>query len=381
MLAIINGDVYTMAGPVIKGGRILIKDERILAVGGSELSIPSEAKVIDVREKVVMPGLIDAHCHLGIWEEIYQTEGDDINEGSDSVTPHLRAIDGVNPADIAFKDALRAGITAVYTGPGSGNVIGGLGLVMHTYGTVIDKMVLRNPAGLKVAFGENPKRFYSEQKKMPMTRMATAALLRENLVAARQYLNKRKNFSEFERDLKLEALSLVLEKKIPLRAHAHRADDIMTALRIAEEFGVDIVIEHCTEGHFIAKELAEKGVQAVVGPSLIAREKVELKERSFKTPGVLADYGLTVALMTDHPATPIQYLPLCGALAVKEGMSEEDALKAITVNSAKILGVEEEIGSLETGKLADIVISSKPILQLGATVEKVLVKGQVVYES
>lgn len=310
MLAIINGDVYTMAGPVIKGGRILIKDERILAVGGSELSIPSEAKVIDVREKVVMPGLIDAHCHLGIWEEIYQTEGDDINEGSDSVTPHLRAIDGVNPADIAFKDALRAGITAVYTGPGSGNVIGGLGLVMHTYGTVIDKMVLRNPAGLKVAFGENPKRFYSEQKKMPMTRMATAALLRENLVAARQYLNKRKNFSEFERDLKLEALSLVLEKKIPLRAHAHRADDIMTALRIAEEFGVDIVIEHCTEGHFIAKELAEKGVQAVVGPSLIAREKVELKERSFKTPGVLADYGLTVALMTDHPATPIQYLPL-----------------------------------------------------------------------
>ena len=214
-----------------------------------------------------------------------------------------------------------------------------------------------------------------------MTRMATAALLRENLVAARQYLNKRKNFSEFERDLKLEALSLVLEKKIPLRAHAHRADDIMTALRIAEEFGVDIVIEHCTEGHFIAKELAEKGVQAVVGPSLIAREKVELKERSFKTPGVLAVYGLTVALMTDHPATPIQYLPLCGALAVKEGMSEEDALKAITVNSAKILGVEEEIGSLETGKLADIVISSKPILQLGATVEKVLVKGQVVYES
>jgi len=381
MLAIINGDVYTMAGPVIKGGRVLIKGERILAVGGSELSIPSEAKVIDAKGKVVMPGLIDAHCHLGIWEEIYRTEGDDINEGSDSVTPHLRAIDGVNPADIAFKDALKAGITAVYTGPGSGNVIGGLGLAMHTYGTVVDNMVLRNPAGLKVAFGENPKRFYSEQKKMPMTRMANAALLRENLVAAQHYLNKRKNLSEFERDLKLEAIGLVLEKKIPLRAHAHRADDIMTALRIAEEFKVDIVIEHCTEGHLIVNELAERGVQAVVGPGLIAREKVELKERSFRTPGILAGCGLTVALMTDHPATPIQYLPLCAALAVKEGMSEEDALKAITVNSAKILGLEKEIGSLEKGKLADLVIFSKSIFQLEATVEKVLIKGQVVYES
>ncbi len=242
-------------------------------------------------------------------------------------------------------------------------------------------MIIEEIVGLKIALGENPKRVYGEQKKKPMTRMAIASLLRKELARGKYYLDKLAAGKEVEPDLALEQIALVLKRDIPLRAHAHRADDIMTALRIAEEFGVDIVIEHCTEGHFIAKELAEKGVQAVVGPSLIAREKVELKERSFKTPGVLADYGLTVALMTDHPATPIQYLPLCGALAVKEGMSEEDALKAITVNSAKILGVEEEIGSLETGKLADIVISSKPILQLGATVEKVLVKGQVVYES
>lgn len=382
MLAIINGDLYTMAGPVIKGGRILIKNERIIAVGGSEIVVPNEAQVIDARGKFVMPGLIDAHCHLGILEEVYQTEGDDINELSDPITPHLRAIDGVNPADLGFKDALRSGITTVYTGPGSGNVLGGLGMVMHTWGNVIDKMVLRNPAGLKVAFGENPKRVYADQKKMPMTRMANAALLRENLVAAQEYLNKReKSQNEVERNLKLEAISMVLKGDIPLRAHAHRADDIMTALRIAEEFSVDIILDHCTEGHLIADELALKNVQAVVGPSLITREKVELKERTFKTAGVLASHGITVALMTDHPATPIQYLPLCAALAVKDGMAEEEALKALTINPAKILGLEKEIGSIEPGKLADIVISDKPILQLEAVAERVLVKGQVVYEA
>jgi len=379
MLAIINGDVYTMTGPVLKGGRVLIDGERIIAVGGLDIPVPSEAKVIDARGKVVIPGLIDAHCHLGLMEEIYQTAGDDLNEASDPVTPHLRAIDGVNPADLAFKDAVRAGITTVYTGPGSGNVIGGLGLVMHTWGTVVDKMVLRQPAGLKVAFGENPKMVYADQKKMPMTRMANAALLRENFVAAQDYLEKRAT-GQVARNLKLEALGLVLQGKIPLRAHVHRADDIMTALRIADEFSVDIVLEHCTEGHLIADELACKNIQAVVGPSLITREKVELKERTFKTAGILASRGIRVALMTDHPATPIQYLPLCAALAVKDGMREEDALKALTVNPAIILGLEKEIGSLAAGKLADIVIYNKPIFQLEAVAEKVLIKGQVVYE-
>lgn len=382
MLAIVGGDVHTMVGPPLKGGRILVKDERILAVGGLEVDIPSEAQIVDAHGKIVMPGLIDAHCHLGIIEEIYQNEGDDINEASEPVTPHLRAIDGVNPLDIGFKDALQAGITTVFTGPGSANVIGGLGLVMHTYGNVIDNMVLRNPAGLKIAFGENPKRVYSEQKKMPMTRMANAALLREHLVAAQAYLQKRvQSAGELERNLKLEAISLVLEKKIPLRAHAHRADDIMTALRIAEEFDLDIVIEHCTEGHLIADELAQRDVQAVAGPSLINRAKVELKELSFKTPSVLAAKGLTVALMTDYPAIPIQYLPLCAALAVKAGMTKEEALKAITINPAKILGLEKEIGSIEPGKLADIIISNKSILQLDATVETVLIKGNIVFQT
>jgi imidazolonepropionase-like amidohydrolase len=346
------------------------------------LTIPSEAHIVDARGKNVMPGLIDAHCHVGIIEEIYQNEGDDINEASDPVTPHLRAIDGINPFDIGFQEALRAGITTVFIAPGSANVIGGLGLTMHTHGHIVDNMVLHNPAGLKIAFGENPKRVYGEQKKMPLTRMANAALLRENFIAAREYLEQREQGnSGLKRDLKLEAVSLVLEKKIPLRAHAHRADDIMTALRIAQEFGVDIVIEHCTEGHLIADELARRSVQAVLGPGLITRAKVELKERSFMTPGILSARGLTIALMTDHPATPIQYLPLCAALAVKEGMSEEEALKAITINSAKILGLEKEIGSIEPGKLADIIISDKPILQLEATVEIVLIKGCVVYES
>lgn len=382
MLAIINGQVHTMAGPVLQSGRILIKNERILAVGDSKLPIPMEAQVIDAKGKVVMPGLIDAHCHLGLMEEVYQIEGDDTNETSDPVTPHLRAIDGINPADLGFRDALKAGITTVYTGPGSGNVIGGLGVAIHTYGTIVDKMILRYPAGLKVAFGENPKRVYAEQKKMPITRMANAALLRENMIAAEEYLkNKTLSDSKEERNLKLETLGLVLKKQIPLRAHAHRADDIMTALRIAEEFGVNIVIEHCTEGHLIVDELAAKGVQAVIGPSLVNRAKVELKERSFKTAGVLALEGVTVALMTDHPVMPIEYLPLCAALAVKEGMPREEALRALTINPAKILGLEKEIGSIEAGKLADLLISDQSILRLEAKVETVLINGKIVYQA
>ncbi|WP_227764688.1 amidohydrolase [Zhaonella formicivorans] len=385
MLAIVNGHVRTMAGPVIKGGRVLIEGSKILAVGGQEIAVPAEAQVIDAAGKEVMPGLIDAHCHLGIMEEIYQIEGDDTNEYSDPVTPHLRAIDAVNPMDAGFRDAVRAGVTAVFTGPGSANVVGGLGLVMHTFGRVVDHMVLKNPAGLKVAFGENPKRVHGEQKKMPMTRMANAALLRENLVAAQNYLAKFGEAAEPgkrpERNLKLEALGLALQGIIPLRAHAHRADDMMTAIRIAEEFGVKLVLEHCTEGHLIADELGEKGVPVVVGPSLTSRAKVELKERSFKTAGVLANQGLTVALMTDHPVIPIEYLPVCAALAVKDGMRAEEALKAITINPAKILGVEGQIGSIEKGKSADIIVVNGSILDLYARVELVIVSGKVIYNN
>lgn len=340
-------------------------------------------KLIDATGKWVLPGFIDAHCHVGIGEEIYRWDGDDVNEMTDPLTPELRVIDGINPEDEGFRDARLGGVTAVFTGPGSANVIGGTGAVIKTAGRVVEEMVVRDPAGLKVAFGENPKGVYGEQKKMPMTRMGTAALLRQALVDGQNYrdkmlLGKTDQEKLPDRDLGLETISLVLERKIPLRAHAHRADDMMTAIRIAREFNVDLVLEHCTEGHKIADILKVYGYPAVVGPSLINRSKVELKDKTFETPGILARSGVKVAIMTDHSVTPIEYLPLCAALAVKNGMDEEDALKAISIWPAEILGVMDRIGSLEEGKDADIVVWNTRPLSLDAIAETVLINGVIV---
>ncbi|HEY8910111.1 MAG TPA: amidohydrolase [Desulfosporosinus sp.] len=382
-LFIKNGQIKTMTGREF-AGNILIEGTKITALEEtSEVEVPSDAIVIDALGCLVLPGFIDAHCHVGIGEEIYRWEGEDFNEMSDPVTPDMRAIDGINPEDEGFRDARLGGVTAVFTGPGSGNVIGGTGVVMKTAGIIVDKMIVRDPAGLKVAFGENPKMVYGEQKKMPMTRMGTAALLRQALVDAQVYRDKLEEGKTDpdkipERDLGLEALLLVINRKIPLRAHAHRADDIMTAIRIAREFEVDLVIEHCTEGHKIAKELAEMGYPAVVGPLLTNRSKVELKDKSFKTPGILANAGVKVAIMTDHSVTPIEQLPLCAALACKAGMDEEDALRAITINSAEILGVSDRIGSLEVGKDADIVIWSEHPFILTARPLYVIIDGKIV---
>lgn len=362
-------------------GSILIEGKIIKALG-ENLPVPSDAKVIKAEGRLVLPGFIDAHCHVGIGEEIYH-EGDDINEMTEPVTPELRAIDGINPEDEGFRDARLGGVTTVFTGPGSANVIGGTGVVMKTAGKIMDKMIVREPAGLKVAFGENPKVVYGEQKKMPMTRMGTAALLRQALVDAQTYQEKLEQGDSDpdkkpERDLGLENLVRVLKREIPLRAHAHRADDIMTAIRIAREFKVDLVLDHCTEGHKIAEELAEYGYPAVVGPSLINRAKVELKDKTFRTPGVLARAGVKVALMTDHSVTPIEQLPLCAGLAVKEGMEEEDALQAITIKAAEILGVAERVGSLEVGKDADIVVWSDDPLLLKAKPLYVIINGDII---
>lgn len=385
MLALKNGKVLTMAGKDFEKGTILVENGKILDVG-NRVTIPEGAEVIDVSGMVVMPGIIDAHAHLGIYEEGIGDEGEDTNEMTDPVTPHLRAIDAVNPEDKGFEDARENGITAVLTGPGSANVIGGEQIVIKTAGRVVDSMVVKNPAGLKVAFGENPKRVYQAQKKTPSTRMATAALLRENLVKAQNYMKKLERGKEDpdkepDRDLKMESLVRVLKGEIPLRAHAHRADDIMTAVRIAEEFNVKIVIEHCTEGHKIADELAKRGIPAVVGPSLTARVKVELKDRTFKTPGILAKAGVTVALMTDHPVIPVHYLPLSAALAVRDGMDEEEALKAITINPARICGVDDRLGSLEKGKDADIVVFDRWPLDVNARVKWVIIDGKIVHPS
>lgn len=379
LLAIINGKVLT---PDPVEGNILVNDGKVEAVG--TFNVPEKAQIIDAKGKWVLPGFIDAHTHLGVCEEIYRVEGDDTNEMTDPVTPHVRALDAVFPEDEGFKDAVQGGITTVFTTPGSGNVIGGTGLVIKTVGKVVDKMVVREPAGLKTAFGENPKRVYGDDKKMPMTRMGTAALLRESFVKAQNYqdaLNRGETHKDEhpERDLRMEVLVKVLNKEIPLRAHAHRADDIMTAVRIAKEFDLDLVIDHCTEGHKIAAELAEAGIPATVGPSLSNRAKIELKDVSFKTPGILAEAGVKVALITDHPVVPVQYLPICAGLAVREGMTQAAALRALTISPAEILGVANRVGSLQPGKDADVVIWSGNPLELMSRPELVIVDGNIVF--
>lgn len=374
VLAITNGKILTMEDKNFEKGTVLIDQGKILAIGENIL-VPKGAEVINACGKVVMPGLIDAHCHLGILEEIYQTEGDDLNETTNPITPHLRAIDGINPEDQGFMDAVLGGVTSVGIAPGSANVIGGQVVAVKTHGKIVDNMVLKQVAGLKIAFGENPKRVYGNQKKMPATRMATAGMLRETFVKAQNYASTPK-----ERDITLEPMVKVLKKEMPLHAHAHRADDIMTAVRIAKEFDMSLIILHGTDSHKIAKELAENNIPVVSGPHLVNRAKVEMKDKTWKTPGILAQAGVKVALMTDHSVIPIQYLSLCAALAHRAGMPEEEALKAITINPAEILGVSDRVGSLAEGKDADIIISKGNILTLEASIETVIINGKVVYK-
>ena len=358
--AITNVRIKTVTGPEIRRGVVLIEDGMIAAVA-ENMTVPSEASIIQGKGWLLTPGMIDAHCHLGISEEGIGFEGEDYNEMTDPVTPHLRVIDGINPEEMGMWDAASNGITTVCLAPGSANVIGGQVAVVKTSGKVIDRMVVRFPAGLKVAFGENPKRIYHEQKRTPMTRMGTAALLREALVKALNYLHKLEEgenepAKKPERDLRCEAMLPVIRGEMPLRAHAHRADDILTAIRIAEEFGVEICIEHCTEGHKIADILASKKIPAIVGPSLSSRVKYELRERTFATAGILAKAGVQVALMTDAPVVPIEYLPIVAGLAVRYGLPEEEAWRALTINPARILRIADRVGSIEAGKDADLVL-------------------------
>ena len=384
MRAIINGTVYTMAGEIIEAGTVLIEGGKIIAVG-AHLALPADTEIIEAKDKFVLPGIIDAHTHIGVYEEGVGFEGADGNEMTNPATPQVRALDAINPMEPGFKGAVAGGVTSLTVAPGSGNVIGGQAVAIKTWGQVVDDMVIREPLGLKIAFGENPKRVYSGQKKSPGTRMATAAILRENLVAARNYLAKlEKGKADPEkapdRDLKMEILAKVLTREIPLRAHAHRADDIITAIRIAEEFTVDICIEHCTEGHLIADYLAEKGVPAIVGPTLGSRSKVELVNTSFKTAAILHTAGVNVALTSDHPVFPVWQLPIAAALAHKQGLPEEDALKAITINAAEIDGIADRVGSIEVGKDADLVIFSGHPFAWKTRVEKTLIDGEIVYE-
>jgi len=383
MILIKNANIHSMTNKDFKNGMILVDHGKIIAIG-DDVKPPCTADIIDANGSFVMPGMIDAHCHLGMWEDGMGFEGADGNESVDPVTPHLRAIDAINPIDVCFNDALNAGITTVATGPGSANVIGGQFAVIKTYGTRIDNMIVKECLAMKIAFGENPKRVYNSLKKSPITRMGTAAILRENLIKAKVYVDKQNNALENsdkmpEFDIKMESLSRVIKKEIPLKAHAHRADDILTALRIAKEFNVDITLDHCTEGHLIIdylKEGIQKGI--ILGPALSSRSKVELRNLTFKTPGILSRAGIKVAIMTDHPVIPLQYLPVCAGIAAREGMDDMEALKAITINAAEILGIESKVGSLEIGKDADIVIYSGHPFDLRSKVELVMVNGIIV---
>lgn len=382
MLAIKDAKLLTITHG-IQNGTVLIDGEgKIVAVG--QVEIPDGTKVIDGKGKVVAPGFIDAHGHAGVYEEGLGFEGSDGNEMVDPVTPHLRALDAINPHEEGILDALKSGVTAMCVLPGSANVIGGQGVVVHLHGNTVEEMIIEEVGGLKIAFGENPKRVYSGQKKSPSTRMATAALLRENLVKATNYMAKLEKAEEdpdktVERDLKMEVLVRALKREIPVRAHAHRADDIMTALRIAKEFNLDISIEHCTEGHKIIKQLKEAGVWAIVGPTISNRSKVELQELSFDTLKILYEGGIPLAITMDHPVVPVGYMPTAAAYAVKAGLPYEEALKAMTINPAKILGIADRYGSIEEGKMADLVLWSGDPLDIQSKVEKVLIHGEVVH--
>ena len=382
MILIKNGKVLTMAGEVYEQGDVLIDGDKIKAVG-ENLDAPEGAQIIDARGMWVMPGIIDAHSHIGMWEDGIGFEGADGNEATDPVTPHLRAIEGIKPDDNCFKEAREHGITTVVTGPGSANVIGGQFAAIKTYGRRIDDMIVKEPLALKVAFGENPKRVYNGKGRAPSTRMATAAILRENLVKAQEYKKKlergKKDPDKMpERDLKMEILVKVLNREIPIKAHAHRADDILTALRIAKEFNLDITIDHCTEGHKIVDFLLEENAKVIVGPLLSDRSKVELRNMTFKAPGILSKAGVKVAMATDHPVIPQQYLPVCAAIAVKEGMDEMEALKSITINAAEITGIADRVGSLEPGKDADVVVYDGHPLDIRTTTVWVFINGHAV---
>jgi len=378
-IAICNGLIFTMTGQMIKEGIVLVREGKIAAVG-KDLEIPPEAEVIDATGKVVMPGLIDAHSHVGIVPEGLDWEYSDANEITDPVTPQLRAIDAIDPTDQAFKDAIAGGVTTVVTGPGSANVIGGQSVVIKTAGTSLEEMILRNPAGVKMAFGKKMERPSQGKYPYPVTSMGTVGVLRQALTEARNYMKKIERREEHERDLGMEVLVKLLKREIPARIHVQKAGDMLSIIRVAKEFGFDFTMEHAREAHFIIDELLNNRVPVVFGPLMRARRSIVFKHLDPRTPALLSKAGIKVALMTDHPVIPIQYLSLMAAIAAGEGMSEDEALKAITINAAEIAGVADRVGSIEPRKDADIVIFSGHPLRIRSRVEKVLVNGQIVYD-
>ena len=383
MLHIINAALKPVTSPDIPCGEMLIDQGRIVAIG-EKVNAPEGCEVYDAKGLLVTPGFIDAHTHIGLHEESIRWEGADYNEMSAPITPEMRAIDAINPRDEAFRNALAGGVTTAVTGPGSANVIGGTFTAIKLHGDNVDDMILREAVAMKIAMVENPKGCYGQQgKKTPVTRMAIAALLRGTLAKAKKYAadialadaeNKPRPF-----DFQMEAMLPVINREIPLKAHAHRADDILTVLRVCKEYDVDVTLDHVTEGHLIVDKLVEAGKPVLVGPSFGSKTKFELKEKSFQTPGILSNAGLDVCIITDAPVIPLNYLPLCAGLAMREGMAEEAAWKAITINPAKVAGIEARVGSLEVGKDADFTIwQGNPLTDIQARAKQVFVDGQAV---
>ena len=376
MLLIQNGLLHTMESEKPREAELLIRDGKIAKIAAS-IHIEKDMQVFDASGLHVYPGLIDAHSHIGIAQEKTTSQGDDTNEGTTPITPCMRAIDAINPMDSAFHTAIATGITGVMVGPGSANPIGGQFAFIKTDGRRIDDMIVLAPAAIKIAFGENPMTNYGPNGNMPSTRMGIASLIREELFKAQQYFANEQEGQQ--KDFTLECYRDLFAGKIPLKAHVHRADDIFTAIRIAKEFGLGLTLDHCTEGHLIAEAIAESGYSAIVGPTLASRSKDEVAQSDFKTPGILKKAGVLVALTTDHPVSRIQQLPLCAALAAKEGWDEYEALRAITIDAAKICRVDHRVGSLKAGKDADLIICDGSPLDIRTTVKATFIEGRQVW--
>lgn len=383
MLAIINAHLETISHGRIDNGRILIKDGKISALG-KDIDIPDGCSIIDAKGRIVTPGIIDAHTHAGLSEAGIGWEGNDTNESTNPVTPWCSVRDGINMKDKAFEGFRKAGVTCVGVFPGSGNIIGGTALALKCVGTIVDEAVLKDPVGMKAALGENPKKVYGDKKKSPATRMANAAVLREALLKAKQYLEKQKSALDKndmpKPDKQSEALLPVIRREIPLLVHCHRHDDIVTAVRICNEFDVLYVLEHVTDGHLVTDFLKGQNTHCAVGPTLHYGSKVENRDRDFKTPIYFERAGIPFCFTTDHPVVDARNLMLTASIAVQWGMTEESALRAVTLGSAEHIGIDHRVGSLEVGKDADLAVWSHNPLEFTAFVDITIIDGKVVYE-
>lgn len=381
-IAITGGRVVPVDGDPVDGGTVLVTDGKITAVG-SDVQVPDDAQVVDATGSWVVPGFVEAHAHMGVHEEAEGWAGQDTNEMTDPNGARMRALDAINPADEGFRDALAGGVTTAVVKPGSGNPIGGQTVALKTWGRMVDEMLLKQPTSVKSALGENPKRVYGDQKKLPSTRQGVAAVIRDAMTKAQDYKARRDRAAEkgepFDRDATCEVLVRVLDGELPWSQHSHRADDIATAMRLQAEFGYRLILNHGTEAHLLADVIAERNIPVVIGPLFTTRSKVELRNRHLRNPGLLAKAGVRIAITTDHPVVPINFLVHQATLAVKEGLDRDEALRALTINPATIMGLDDRVGSLTPGKDADVVIWSGDPLDVMSRAQRVFVDGREVY--